>query len=147
VRKGGLLSWQHLVDAELREKKLALARARQLVSRCETVEALLLAERARRDDEERARRGAGELPDFARERTDALLEKGIEKAGEKLATARRGEARALDALREARKRAAAIERLLDRRAERERDEAQRVEQKELDEIASRPGAALTEALR
>ena len=147
MRKGGLLSWQRLVDSDVRDKKLALARARQLVARCETVESLLLAERARRDDEERARRGAGELPDFARERTDALLEKGIEKAGEKLAAARKGEARALDALREARKRAAAIERLLDRRAERERGELQRAEQKELDEIASRRGAALTEALR
>jgi flagellar biosynthesis chaperone FliJ len=147
VRKGGLLSWQRLVDADVREKKLALARARQLASRCEQVEAALLAERARRDEEERARRGAGELPGFAGERMNALLERAIEKAGEKLAAARRGEARALDALRESWKRATALERLLERRAERERQDGLRAEQKELDEIASRRGGTLTEALR
>ncbi|MSR46813.1 MAG: hypothetical protein EXS13_07100 [Planctomycetes bacterium] len=148
MRKGGLLSWQRMVDNDARDKKLALARARQLVMRCEQVEAALLGERTRRDQEERQLREAGDLPHFGRERLAALLERAIERAQEKVAAARLAESRTLDALRESWKRATAVERLLDRRQKRERLDALKAEQKELDEIASRrSGATLTEVGR
>lgn len=137
MSKGGLHSWQRMVDADVRERQLALARGRQLVARCMELEAALLAERGRRDEEERRCREVGELPGFARERMAVLLERAIERAGEKVAQARAGEARLLDALREAFRRASAVGRVIDRRDARELAETLKVEQRELDEIASR----------
>ncbi|MBL8840750.1 MAG: hypothetical protein JNL90_04380 [Planctomycetes bacterium] len=148
MKKSGLHSWRKLVDAQVREKKLALARARQLAGRCAEIEEALLAERARRDDEERRRREAGELPDFARERMTALLERALERAREKLAAARTGEERALAGLRESFTRATAVERLIDRRDARDEADRMRAEQKEIDEVATRRAAAsLTETRR
>jgi flagellar biosynthesis chaperone FliJ len=133
----GIESWRRLAASELRERKLALARARQLVLRAEQIEQLLLAERGRRDASERERRGRGELPDFARERMNALLERAIERAAEKSAAARRVEGDHVERLRESRQRAAALDRLVARRAAREAIETRRAEQKELDEAAAR----------
>ncbi len=148
MKKSGLASWHKLVDAQVRERKLALARARQLAARCADIEAVLLGERARRDEEERRLRAAGELPDFARERMNVLLEQTLERARDKLAAARVGEERALAGLREAWQRATAVERLLDRRRERDATQRLQTEQKEIDEVATRRAAAsLTETRR
>ncbi len=133
----GLLGWQRLVDAEARERRIDLARARQAVARAEQIVELLLAERERRDAVEREQRGRGEIPSFAHERMNALLERAIERAREKAAAARSAEAAALERLREARQRAAALDRLLARRSARAAVEARRTEQKELDEVAGR----------
>ena len=148
-----LLSWRRLIDADVRERKLALARARQAVTRGEQIEALLLAERDRRDQSERERRAGGELPTFAQERMTALLERAIERAEEKVAAAKVAEGGAVARLREAWTRLTALDRLLARRREQARIETLRHEQKELDEIAGRHSlaevelAALGEELR
>jgi|RhiMethySRZTD1v2_1073278.scaffolds.fasta_scaffold410013_2 flagellar biosynthesis chaperone FliJ len=131
-----LISWRRVIEAQVRERKLTLARLRQAVSRAEQLESLLKDERERRDAAERERRGRGELPTFAQERMNALLERAIERAAEKVAAAKAAESSAVDSLREAWQSATAIDRLLARREERAQLEVRRIEQKELDEIAS-----------
>jgi flagellar biosynthesis chaperone FliJ len=141
-----ILSWRRLVEAEVRDHKLAVARARQAVTRAEQIETLLRGERARRDDAERERRGRGEMPTFAQERMNALLERALERAAAKVAAAHADEARAVEKLRDAWQRVTVLDRLLARRAERERLHERREEQKEHDEIAGRRAfmeAALT----
>ncbi|MBM4015289.1 MAG: hypothetical protein FJ293_10055 [Planctomycetes bacterium] len=145
MSKGGLHSWRRLIEADVRERKLQLARARALVARSEQLEATLRAERTRRDEQERRDRAAGELPGFARERMATLLEGAIERAAEKAEKARLQEARTQDALREAFRRVRAVERVIERRESRAHEAGLRGEQKELDEIAARlPGATVQE---
>ncbi len=141
----GLLAWRGLIEAQTKERQRALARARQLAARCEQIEALLLGERERRDGAECTRRGRGELPDFASERLDALLERAIEGAHTKLATAHDADERAHAKLRESWQQTTALDRLLERRAARARDETQRAAQEELDEIAQRRARVAAEA--
>ena len=132
----GLLSWRRVIESQVRERKLALARVRQAVARAEQMESLLRDERDRRDVAERERRARGELPTFAQERMNALLERAIERAGEKVSAARAAESAAVDSLREAWQSATAVDRLVARRDARAEIETRRIEQKELDEIAS-----------
>ena len=141
----GLLSWRRLVDADVRDRKLALARSRNTVARAEQIEALLVGQRDRRDVDEREARARGDLPDFARERMNVLLERAIERAGTQVSAAKKAENDAVDRLRTAFTQLEALDRLLHRRAEREASEERRLEQKELDEIAGRRGTPVLAA--
>jgi flagellar biosynthesis chaperone FliJ len=136
----GIERWRRVVEAEVRERKLALATGRQALARAEQFEALLLAERERRDQAERERRVRGELQSFADERMNALLERAIERAAEKVAAAKAGEAAAVERLRESWQRATGLDRLLARRRARAELERRRAEQTETDESASRARA-------
>lgn len=137
MKRSGLQSWRRVIDAQVRERRLALARAQRQLARCAAVEETLLAERTRRDAAERERRAQGQLPGFAEERMNALLEQAIARAAANRAAARAADERALAALREVRQRQGGIDRLLERRARRDRQDAARAEQSEIDEIAGR----------
>jgi flagellar export protein FliJ len=132
----GLAQWHRLLESDLRERKLALARARLALERAEQVAALLVGERERRDEQERARRAAGEMPDFTRERLNVLLERAVVRAKVKVADGTSAVEEAAERLREAWRRVAGIDRLIQRRDEREAFELRRRDQKELDELAS-----------
>lgn len=132
----GLAQWHRLLESDLRERKLALARARLAHERAEQVAALLLGERERRDEQERARRKDGQMPDFTRERLNVLLERALVRARVKVADCHSAVEEAAERLREAWRRVAGIDRLIQRRDEREAFELRRRDQKELDELAS-----------
>ncbi len=132
----GLEQWRRLLESDVRAGRIGLARARLAVERAEQVAALLTGERDRRDAHERERRLEGEMPDFARERLNVLLERAIVRARGRVADL---EAAALDAterLREAWRRETVVDRLLTRRREREAAERLRKDQREHDELAS-----------
>jgi hypothetical protein len=141
MSQGGLPAWRRLIDSELTLRRQSLARARQVVATLEQLEAALLAERARRDKEELALRQEGDLPSFAREKTAVLLDQAILRAKDRTGSAKLAESRALDAVRGAKTRRTAIDRVLDRRRNREQFEAQRAEQKVIDEVATRRAGA------
>jgi len=132
----GLAQWHRLLESKLRERKLTLARARLALERAEQIVALLIGERERRDEQERARRAAGEMPDFTRERLNLLLERAVVRAKVRVADGESAVEEAAERLREAWRRVAGIDRLIERRDERARLEAKRREQRELDELAS-----------
>lgn len=132
----GLAQWHRLLESELRERKLALARARLALERAEQIVALLLGERERRDAQERARRADGQMPDFTRERLNLLLERAVVRAKVRVADGESAVEEAAERLREAWRRVAGIDRLIERRDERVRLELKRREQRELDELAS-----------
>jgi flagellar export protein FliJ len=132
----GLAQWHRLLESDLRERKLALARARLALERAEQVAALLEDERDRRDEHERERRAGGEMPDFTRERLNLLLERAVVRARARVADGHGAVDEAAERLREAWRRVAGIDRLIERRDERARLERTRREQRELDELAS-----------
>jgi flagellar export protein FliJ len=139
----GLDQWRQLLESDVRDKKVALARMRLAVERAEAVEALLAGERERRDQHERERRAQGEMPDFARERLNVLLERALVRARGKVADARVAAEDAAERLRVAWRRVTLLDRLLERRRERARLEGARRDQRERDELASIRHAART----
>ena len=124
------------LKAQVRFRRLDLARARQETAREEAIRRNLLRQQERHEQEVRRRRIAGKFGafDFGLERMRALVEQALEGSAARLRVCLEHETEAQDALKGATQREAAASRLLTRRKGKERETAAHNEQKLMDEM-------------